>query len=96
VETIDAAWDAASAGGSPSLEVRRDLRLAATNVALQCVKVVDAMYSMGGGSVVHASHPIQRCLHDAHVVTPHRMVNQGVFETTGKLFLGMATESFFL
>ncbi len=95
-ETIDTAWTAASVGESPALEMRRDLRLAAANVAWQCVKVVDAMYSMGGGSVVHASHPIQRCFRDVHVVTQHRMVNRSVFETTGKLLLGMATESFFL
>ena len=60
------------------------------------MKVVDAMYSMGGGSVVHSSHPVQRCLRDIHVVTQHRMVNRSVLETTGKLFLGMKAESFFL
>jgi indole-3-acetate monooxygenase len=54
------------------------------------------MYSMGGGSVVHASHPLQRCLRDIHIVTQHQMVNRNVFETTGRLLLGMATESFFL
>jgi indole-3-acetate monooxygenase len=95
-EAIEAAWDAASTGSSPSLQMRRDLRLAAANVAWQCVKVVDAMYSMGGGSVVHSSHPIQRCFRDVHVVTQHQMVNRNVFETTGRLFLGMAAESFFL
>ncbi len=95
-QAIDAAWEPASAGERPSLELRRDLRLAAANVAWQCLKVVDAMYSMGGGSVVHASHPIQRCFRDAHVVTQHRMVNRSIFETTGQLFLGMETESFFL
>ncbi len=95
-EAVAAAWEAASAGHHPSLEARRDLRLAAANVAWQCVKVVDAMYSMGGGSVVHSSHPVQRCLRDIHVVTQHRMVNRSIFETTGKLFLGMETESFFL
>jgi alkylation response protein AidB-like acyl-CoA dehydrogenase len=95
-EAVAAAWEAASAGHHPSLEARRDLRLAAANVAWQCVKVVDAMYSMGGGSVVHSSHPVQRCLRDIHVVTQHRMVNRSVLETAGKLFLGMKAESFFL
>jgi indole-3-acetate monooxygenase len=95
-EAIETAWEAASAGTSPALAMRRDLRLAAANVAWQCVKVVDAMYAMGGGSVVHASHPIQRCLRDVHIVTQHQMVNRNVFETTGRLFLGMAAESFFL
>ncbi len=95
-ETIAAAWEIAAAGERPSLAIRRDLRLAAANVAWQCARVVDSMYSMGGGSVVHASHPIQRCFRDVHVATQHRMVNRSIFETTGKLFLGMETESFFL
>ncbi len=95
-EAIAAAWEVASAGEHPSLAMRRDLRLAAAYVAWQCAKVVDSMYSMGGGSVVHASHPIQRCFRDVHVATQHRMVNRSIFETTGKLFLGMETESFFL
>jgi alkylation response protein AidB-like acyl-CoA dehydrogenase len=95
-EAVQTAWDAASGGDSPSLAMRRDLRLAAANVAWQAVKVVDSMYSMGGGSVVHASHPIQRCLRDIHIVTQHQMVNRNVFETTGRLFLGMKAESFFL
>ncbi len=95
-EAIQTAWAAASAGESPSLAMRRDLRLAAANVAWQSAKVVDSMYSMGGGSVVHASHPLQRCLRDIHIVTQHQMVNRNVFETTGRLLLGMAAESFFL
>jgi indole-3-acetate monooxygenase len=95
-EAVQTAWDAASGGDSPSLAMRRDLRLAAANVAWQSVKVVDSMYSMGGGSVVHASHPIQRCLRDIHIVTQHQMVNRNVFETTGRLLLGMKAESFFL
>ena len=35
-------------------------------------------------------------LRDIHIVTQHQMVNRNVFETTGRLLLGMATESFFL
>ena len=95
-EAVDVAWNSAASGTRPSLEIRRDLRLAAANVAWQCAKVVDAVYAMGGGSVVHSSHPIQRCFRDVHVVTQHQMVNRNVFETTGKLLLGMSTQSYFL
>jgi alkylation response protein AidB-like acyl-CoA dehydrogenase len=95
-EAIATASDAAEAGESPSMDMRRDLRLAAASVAWQSVKAVDLMYSMGGGSVVHSSHPLQRCLRDVHVVTQHVMVNRGVFEATGKLYLGLTPDSFFL
>ncbi len=95
-EAIGAAWEAASAGRDPSLEMRRDIRLAAANVSWQAVKAVDQMYSMGGGSVVHSSNPIQRCFRDVHVITQHVMVNRSVYETAGKLFLGLSPDSFFL
>jgi indole-3-acetate monooxygenase len=95
-EAIGAAWDFAAAGNDPSMEMRREVRLAAVNATWQSVKATDLMYSMGGGSVVHSSHPLQRCLRDIHVVTQHVMVNRSVYEATGKLFLGLAADPFFL
>ena len=71
-EAIGAAWEFAAAGSDPSMEMRREIRLAAVNATWQSVKAVDLMYSMGGGSVVHSSHPLQRCLRDIHVITQHR------------------------
>jgi len=95
-EAIGAAWDFAAAGHDPSMEMRREIRLAAVNATWQSVKAVDLAYSMGGGSVVHSSHPLQRCLRDIHVITQHVMVNRSVYEATGKLFLGLGADPFFL
>jgi alkylation response protein AidB-like acyl-CoA dehydrogenase len=96
LEAIGAAWEFAAAGHDPSMEMRREIRLAAVNATWQSVKATDLMYSMGGGSVVHSSHPLQRCLRDIHVITQHVMVNRSVYEATGKLFLGLGADPFFL
>ena len=85
---IDAAWDLAVTGEPLTVEIRRDLRLAAVNATFQSVKAVDLMYEAGGGSSIHASSPLQRCFRDIHVVTQHIIVNRNVYEQTGRLYLG--------
>jgi alkylation response protein AidB-like acyl-CoA dehydrogenase len=91
-ESIDAAWRTASALQPPSLEQRRDLRLAATNAAWQSVKAVELVYHAAGGSAVHSTNPLQRCLRDANVVTQHVMVNETMYEQAGRLYLGVGPE----
>lgn len=95
-DAIDAAWDIAVAGGTLSLEVRRDLRLAAANAVRQSVKAVDLMYEAGGGSSIHADNPLQRCFRDVHVATQHIMVSAGIYEQTGRAYLGLPTPSMLL
>ena len=60
-ETVESAWEVASALKLPSAALRRDLRLAAANVAWQAVKAVELAYHAAGGSAVHSSSPLQRC-----------------------------------
>jgi alkylation response protein AidB-like acyl-CoA dehydrogenase len=86
-ETVESAWEVASALKLPSAALRRDLRLAAANVAWQAVNAVELVYHAAGGSAVHSSNPLQRCFRDVNVVTQHMMVNSAMYETTGRLFL---------
>ncbi len=95
-DAIDAAWSTVAAGDPPSVENRRDLRLAIANAAWESAKAVDLMYNAGGGSSVHAASPLQRCFRDVHTITQHRMVNQSIFEDTGKLYLGVGDASLYL
>ena len=95
-DAIDAAWAPAAAGETPSIECRRDLRLAIANAAWESARAVDLMYHAGGGSSVQATSPIQRCFRDVHTITQHRMVNQTMFEETGRLYLGVGDAGPFL
>ncbi len=90
-ETIEAAWSLAVEGGPLPVETRRDLRLATTHALKASLQVVDAMYTLGGGSAVHESSPLQRHLRDVHVASQHIMVSSHTLETIGQLLLGVDT-----
>lgn len=91
-ETIDAAWQAAQSGEPVALAFSRDLRLATTH-ALEAVTVVDAMYSLAGGTSVYQASPLQRHFRDVHVAAQHMMVSTGTLETVGRLLLGLETDT---
>jgi len=88
-ETMEAAWSLAVEGVRPTLEMRRDLRLAVTHAVQASTQVVDTMYTLAGGSAVYESSPLQRQMRDVHVATQHIMVSTNTLETIGQLLLGV-------
>lgn len=92
-EATAAAWDSASGVGEIPLEQRTDLRLAASHAVRAAASAVDLMYNAGGGSAVFRTSPLQRCFRDVHVATQHMMVSPPTFELTGRLLLGLDTDT---
>jgi alkylation response protein AidB-like acyl-CoA dehydrogenase len=92
-DAIGDAWRAARGAGTISVAQRSLLRLAATHAATSAAKVVDLMYNAGGGTSVYATSPLQRQFRDIHVVTQHMMVAPPTYELTGRLFLGIDTDT---
>ena len=88
-----AAWGAARAGSEMALEQRAGLRLAATHAVGQAAHAVDLMYNAGGGSSIYDSSPLQRRMRDVHVATQHMMVGPATLELTGRILLGLATDT---
>ena len=74
-------------------EMRRRLRLAATDAMWRSAQAVDRMYSAGGGSSIHESHPLQRVFRDVHVATQHGMVAERTYEPVGRMALGLPTDA---
>jgi alkylation response protein AidB-like acyl-CoA dehydrogenase len=74
-------------------EVRRRLRLAATDATWRSAAAVDRMYHAGGGSSIHEAHPLQRVFRDVHVVTQHGMVAERTYEPLGRMALGLPTDA---
>jgi alkylation response protein AidB-like acyl-CoA dehydrogenase len=91
--TVAEAWDAARTSGAISVAQRAALRLAATEATIRAAKAVDLMYDAGGGTSIYATSPLQRCFRDVHVVTQHAMVAPSTYELTGRLLLGLDTDS---
>lgn len=92
-EAIGDAWHAAQGTGAITATQRATLRLAATHATTSAAKVVDLMYNAGGGTSVYATSPLQRFFRDIHVITQHMMVAPPTLELTGRLFLGIETDT---
>ncbi|ABS62987.1 Acyl-CoA dehydrogenase type 2 domain [Parvibaculum lavamentivorans DS-1] len=93
MEAIDAAWDAAVKEGEITVAHRRDIRLATTHAVQSAARAVDLMYTLAGGSSVYRGSPLQRQFRDVHVATQHMMVSDATYELTGRLLLGVPTNT---
>jgi alkylation response protein AidB-like acyl-CoA dehydrogenase len=92
-ESVHAAWTAARADGALDVAGRARLRLAATHATAAAARVVDAAYTLGGGTAVYADSPLQRAFRDVHVVTQHMMVAPATWELCGRVLLGLDTDT---
>ncbi|WP_326834226.1 acyl-CoA dehydrogenase family protein [Amycolatopsis rhabdoformis] len=88
---IDDAWEAAASDISEDL--RLALRLACTHAVRTSADVTRSLYDLGGGSAIYETSPLQRRFRDAHTATAHFQVNPATYELTGRLLLGLETET---
>ena len=92
-DSVEQAWARALAGDTVDVDQRRNLRLATTHAVMASAEVVDSAYNLAGGISVYQSSNLQRHFRDIHVVTQHIMVAPSTLETTGRLFLGLPTNT---
>ena len=92
-DAVDTAWSAAVQGKKVTLDMRRDIRLATTHSVESSVKVVDAMYTLGAGSAVYHTSKLQQHFRDVHMTTQHIMVAPSTLELTGRLYLGVESNT---
>ncbi len=92
--TVADAWEAARTTGAISVERARGAPSRGDGSDGRAPrKAVDLMYDAGGGTSIYATSPLQRCFRDVHVVTQHAMVAPSTYELTGRLLLGLDTDS---
>lgn len=91
-DAIGASWREAQSSGYIGVDGRRDLRLASTHAARSCVRAVDLMYNLGGGTSVYRASRLQRIFRDVHVASQHMMIAPPTMELAGRLFLGQDAE----
>jgi alkylation response protein AidB-like acyl-CoA dehydrogenase len=83
----------AETAGDLAPRERAGLRLAATHATASAARATDLVYNAGGGTSVYATSPLQRCFRDVHVATQHAMVASATWELTGRLLLGLDTDT---
>jgi indole-3-acetate monooxygenase len=92
-DELGRAWVKAQSGNPVDVPTRGRIRLACVHAAEAAASATDAVYTLGGGTAVFESSPLQRCLRDAHVTTQHLMVSPRLYETLGKMFFGYDIDS---
>jgi alkylation response protein AidB-like acyl-CoA dehydrogenase len=92
-EAIDRAWEAAVEGGEVPVAEKAGLRLAATHAAAVAADVAHGAFRLGGGSAIYDRSPLQRRFRDANTATAHMLVAPATWELTGRLLLGLETDT---
>jgi indole-3-acetate monooxygenase len=92
-DAIATAWEAAEEGGEVSIAHRAALRLAASHATASAASAVDTAYDLGGGTSIYETSPLQKRFRDVHAATQHMLIGPSTWELTGRLMLGLPTDT---
>jgi alkylation response protein AidB-like acyl-CoA dehydrogenase len=95
-DTIEETWDSVGRGDELSLEDRTGVRLAALTAAENSVGAVDIVYRLAGATAIFESSPLERCWRDVHAAAQHMQVQDGRWETAGRVLFGLDPQSPFV
>ncbi|MBP0589798.1 flavin-dependent monooxygenase [Paraburkholderia sp. LEh10] len=88
-ESTDGVWQSILAGNDVTPDQVSLLRLAATQIAREGADVVGRAYRLGGTMAIYRTHPLQRLMRDAMVVTQHAFLGEGNYDGAGAVFVGV-------
>jgi alkylation response protein AidB-like acyl-CoA dehydrogenase len=88
-ENVEMIWGIARAGAQPSFADRTAARLASLTVAENSVAAVDLVYRLAGSTAIFQSSPLERCFRDVHTAAQHQQVQDGRWETAGRILFGL-------
>jgi alkylation response protein AidB-like acyl-CoA dehydrogenase len=82
-------WETAHAGGEVSLDLRASVRLAALTATENSLAAVDTLYRLAGATAIFQSSALERCWRDVHTAAQHVQVQDGRWETAGRVLFGL-------
>ncbi|SDV47017.1 acyl-CoA dehydrogenase family protein [Chitinasiproducens palmae] len=88
-DTTETVWQSILQGDDVTPEQVSLLRLSATQIAREGADVVMRAYRLGGTLAIYRSHPLQRLVRDAMVVTQHAFLAEGNYDGAGAVFVGV-------
>jgi alkylation response protein AidB-like acyl-CoA dehydrogenase len=95
-ENVHAVWAVAEQGNQPSLDDLSAMRLASLTAVENSVAAADLLYRLAGTSAIFQSSPLERCWRDLHTAAQHFQVQDGRWETAGRVLLGLDPASLIL
>ncbi len=82
-DVVSQVWDKVAKGESPTLDDRRQLRLAASHATAMSAAAVDKLYNAAGGTALQGHCSLQKHFRDIHAATQHRMVSSEILRMAG-------------
>ena len=78
-----------SGRGQVSLDDRASVRLASLTAAENSLAIVDSLYRLAGSTGIFQSSLPERCWRDVHTAAQHVQVQDGRWETAGRVLFGL-------
>lgn len=88
-ENVEALWDAVLHGRELSLETLSAVRLASLTAAENSAAAADLLYRLAGTSAIFQTSVLERCWRDVHTAAQHLGVQDGRWETAGRVLFGL-------
>jgi alkylation response protein AidB-like acyl-CoA dehydrogenase len=92
-DSLERLWRTLLVTGEVSWEARAEVRLAASHAVGSAVQAVDLLYMGAGASSLYAACPLERAFRDVHAITLHIGVHPRVMESTGRVLLGLESDT---
>ena len=92
-DALERLWDAVCATGEPPMELRAVVRLAASHAVASAVQAVDLVYVGADATSLYTASALERAFRDVHAITQHIGVHPRVMESTGRVLLGLESDT---
>jgi alkylation response protein AidB-like acyl-CoA dehydrogenase len=92
-DTVERLWATVYATGEPPMDQRAQVRLATSHAVASAVQAVDLLYVGAGATSLYATCPLERAFRDVHAITQHIGVHPRVMESTGRVLLGLSSDT---
>lgn len=86
---VDAVWEAAVSGRSLTPEQMVSSRIASLMAAENSVAAVDLLWRQAGTTGIFQTSALERCWRDVHTAAQHMHVQDGRWETAGRIMFGL-------
>jgi alkylation response protein AidB-like acyl-CoA dehydrogenase len=92
-DAVASTWETVNRGHEVSITQRRMMRLAASDAVQRAAHAVLRLHRSAGGTSVYETCPLERLFRDAHTLTQHAGASEAIYETVGRLALGLETNT---
>ena len=96
LHVLDQMYDELSRSGAAAMELRIELRMAASNASLLAREVVERCYHAAGATAIFESQAFERRFRDLHAVSQQVQSHFSQFEAVGQHFLGLPPQTKFI